>query len=135
MKLKKFNAERNRGYHQLQAMVSVNVNGCWSFNKKAIEDLNLKVKAKLNLLQDGDNPVDWFMELTQENEGLMLREYRNKQILVTNKEAARELFAALGLKNSGKKSVRIPIATEPVEGGYYALITKKVITENPVNKL
>lgn len=135
MKLRKFNAERSRGYINAQAMVTVTIKGAFSFNKKAISELQLKPGIKVNLLQDGEHPVDWYMEKTTEKSGMPIRNYSNKQLLFTNKHAATEIFKSLNLFGD-RKSIRIPISTVPVEEGkYFAFITKKVVQNNPVNNL
>lgn len=119
MKLKKFNREQCKIRMTGKPQIRVSTTGTFAFNLLAGTKLELKEGQKLNFYQDEDRPKDWYFEKTTEQDGLVIRKYK-EGFMCAGSEIARKLLKACITDNS--KSKAFLVSTEP-ENGMYAIIT------------
>jgi hypothetical protein len=120
MELIEFNQTGTR--HEDSAMMSISHNGIIRFNRAAFDKIGLKHGDRISFYQDKKQPMDWYFKVT--DRGARLRHDTGGSSLATNfTNVAKEILKSLGIS----KIVRLRVATEPVEDGYYAIITRSGI--------
>lgn len=102
--------------------MSVSENGIIRFSKYAMDEIGLHDGDRITFYQDKKNPMDWYFKKTEEGARLRLDTSRNS-ICINFSMVAKKILQSIGTD----KITRIRIATEPVDGGYYAIITRSVI--------
>lgn len=125
MILKKFNRQQcSRRFHNpRKPHVTI---ACWGvilFNNGASELFGFKPGDRVNFYQDEARPKDWYIEKTEDTDGLQVRMCKTGFACSTS-EITREMLKPFDLK--GKKSITFPIALSPDENGYYAILTSVV---------
>jgi len=120
MDLIEFNQTGTR--HEDLPIMSVSQNGIIRFNRNAYEKIGLVHGCRISFYQDRQQPLDWYIKIS--DKGARLRYETSKSSLAVNfSNVAKEILKSIGCN----KIVRLRVATEPVEGGYYAIITRGVI--------
>lgn len=103
--------------------ITLSKRGVITLSKKAIDAIGLKEGDGIEVYQDADAPTDWYV---RPGEGLKLRSYNNIGLL-TNSVAVTNDFFECFPEHATAKSARFLLSTEPISGGYYAIITRKAL--------
>lgn len=113
MKLKKFDSTTANG-HSNKPSIFFSKAGTIALNKEFSSKIGLEVNDKVSIVQDEENPDDWYLLIDDEN-GFPLRE--NKDRLIFNNATTAK--AVIDYFKFRTKSVRFQIATEstPIEDG------------------
>jgi hypothetical protein len=98
--------------------VSINPNGNFSFSAELSATLQL-TKTGVEFIQDEDRPTDWYLELSTAESSLPLRDDKGG-VKLQCAFLAKEILKSLGLDSAH----RFQVATEPVEGNMFAILTK-----------
>jgi len=119
MKLKKYNRRNVLGRLSAYPTLAVSKSGIIRVNSRAMVCFGLTVGSKINIVNDQESPRDWYVELTDEPDGLVLR--KSNSALACNSATI-----AFEMKNIIKDATTVVmrIATEPVPGypRMYALL-------------
>ena len=114
--VKQIPVRSNRGKHP---SISIHKSGSMRFSALAVKEFSFKKGIRINLYQDKDNPTDWFFKY--EEDGLLGRIGENgKAFYIQSTSIAKDILSSLGFL----KKVQMRIAIKPIEGGYYAILTK-----------
>jgi len=124
MKLKKFNRKdcsinRGDGF----AYITLEKIGIIRLNRNAAELIGLSVGDKLNVINDEDNPRDWYIEKTTDDDGLIMRKHSDSGSICSNaKVITDEIRKSLGVET---KTLRFRIAGKPAfdDSNIYAILT------------
>lgn len=121
MELITYDAQNCRRQSNPDPEIRFNRSGIITINKKACVSLELKEGDQLKFHQGKKKKRDWYIEKVNLN-GLVLK--RNKAagsqaLLIQSATICKEVLASLGKD----KPVKIPVATSPVDGKYFALLT------------
>ena len=100
-----------------KSSINISKGGPMSFSKAIVRAIGLKNGVFVSFYQDEDNKMDWYV--TIEKEGLPIR-VSNGSTVCSSASIAHEILKSIGLKRKASLLVSI----EPIEGGYYPLITK-----------
>lgn len=103
-----------------KASVRIEPRGTLSFSGRCRKDLGLAEGDKIIIHQDKSRPKDWYISKTDSEYGLTLRKQGPAQLIVNAKSIVRKIYESLGVAGGSKTFI---MATEPVEGEYYAIIT------------
>lgn len=106
-----------------KAAITMSKNGLITISKKAAEAIGFKEGDGIEIFQDIDAPTDWYI---RPGDGLKLRLY-NQKGFVTNCSSVVSDFFECFPEHATAKSVRFLLSTEPIAGGYYAIITRKAL--------
>ncbi len=129
MKFTKFDKSNMSNVRTGEAIIRFATKGANSISKTAAEGIGLTEKDKVAILQDNDNPEDWYLIKDKEN-GFPLREYSNGQFCFNCSAMARAIIKAFDLDTT---SVSFKIQTDgqkcdDIKGGQIYLI----ITSDPM---
>jgi len=121
MKLKIYNADNAASTGKSsKPTLSFSKNGLISFNKAAVLKHGLKEGMKVEIAEDEENDGDWYFKVGSEN-GFILRSYKGGEdgrLNFNSSKIVTYITEPLGLEKAN-----IPIAPEPTEEGWYALLT------------
>jgi len=101
-----------------RATIHLNRAGAFFFSAKLIELIGFEEGKCIEFFQDERRPKDWYFRIS--STGIPLR--RNKKYAsaaVNSSYVANSILNSIGFE----KSITIPVATEPIDGGYYAILT------------
>ena len=117
-----------------QAVITFNTGGNIAITKYAAEKLGLAAGNKVSLLQDTENPKDWYLSVG-DAEGFELRPRSgNGSVQFNNVALVEKVLTSLGLSSNAS----FPLVTEPqnVEGGgkVHSIITSRVKSKEPPKK-
>lgn len=121
MNLKKYNRSDCKFMPSGKPTIRISVKGTFCLNKAAAVALNLKPGDKITFLQDQDTQIDWFIEKTKEQDGLILRNQASGALVLNAQPIAKKFLASI--KKDGASTTCI-VATNPVDEKYYAIITR-----------
>ncbi|MCF8339205.1 MAG: hypothetical protein K9I74_14605 [Bacteroidales bacterium] len=101
-----------QGGRTAPAKVSISTYGVISFNREAIRMAGLNEGDTVELVQDKNNPEDWYF--TKSKVGFMLRKNsRLPRLMCNNSVTCRRFFRSL--KEGDKKTLSMPVGTEPTK--------------------
>ena len=122
MKLKKFNRSTQGRATKGVPAVTVSGKGLIRVNTPAQELLALKSGDKINLFQDEERPVDWFIEKTGEEGGLIMRSDTSGGLICNAALITSMLLKSIGANGN---TVYMLIAQMPIEDGspIHAILT------------
>jgi len=129
MKLKEFNVSNSRYFaNKKDPRVRFNKKaGLISFSIAAIKLLDLKKEDRVIILQDEENPEDWYINKTQSKSRFALRFQDNKKGVFFNCALiTRRILDSLGFEG---KSCSMPISKKPIDNNgekYYLIITSNI---------
>ncbi len=101
------------------AEIAITKAGVIRFNALAVRELDLKPGDKVAFYQDRKQPVDWYFKAGKE--GAPLRETNSGSLICNFSLPARNM-----LKQFSKDKLKVRVATTPVDGGYYAILTRGI---------
>lgn len=123
MKLKKFTRDDVHRRKAERCMLHITAKGKLTFSREASSALNIGEASRIYLHQDEERPIDWYIEVTSDKEGIECK--RNASTGVLGFQCAflaQEILKSIG--KSAVKSIRLPVSHVPTEGKLYAIITK-----------
>lgn len=122
MDLVKYDASCQGSNGSIIPNVSFSKGGIIRINRAAAEMLELNDGSRIAILQDKNNPDDWY--LAKDKEGFVMRKNgSDRHSFATNcSRVAKKLMGHFGLT----ETTRIQLGTETVEGEYWPLITAKL---------
>jgi hypothetical protein len=135
MKLKEFNLDNSKLANPGECTLRVNSKaGLFSFSKEASKLLELDEKTKVTFHQDEESPTDWYVKVTTEKNGFLLRKKDNVAEHAFNCTAiAKSILDSIKPTKTATPHVAcgFKISKEPIdiEGEKYWLI----ITAAPLN--
>jgi hypothetical protein len=91
MKLITFDASSCKASRIGESTIRLHKSGLTTFTKTAVEKLNLEVGQQVAIVQDEENPTDWYLVLDAEN-GFALREYANGALMFCNAFIAKTII-------------------------------------------
>ena len=100
-----------------KSTINISKSGPMTFSKAIVRAMGLKNGMNVSFYQDLDNKIDWYVRV--EIEGIPIR-MSNITTVCSSASIAKEILDSIGLK----RKVNVLVSIEPIEGGYYALITK-----------
>ena len=102
--------------------INITKSGVIRISSHAVKEIGLVDKEEINFYQDEDNPSDWY--LIPEKDGLRMRASAGdgSSLLCNSAGTAKNLLKSVGMT----RTASMLVATEPIEGGYYAIITSSV---------
>jgi hypothetical protein len=116
-----YDAQTCRGKSDDSPQVRFNRSGIITINGKACLALELKEGDQVKIHQDKKSKKDWYLEKVTMN-GLKLRLNKAagcKGLNFQSSMICKEVLSSLGID----KPVKLPIATTPTDGRYYALLS------------
>ncbi len=134
MKFKRFDRSVNR--MSSKPIFAFTKSGAISLNRSTMDHLGLKSKDKVELLQDEDNPKDWYVAKSTSEHGFVLRHGGKKSDSLIFNSRSTTIAIQQSLQISTDSSFRIPVAPQPMvdEGNqYWALLTRGVIVKEKTN--
>lgn len=119
MKKKVFNVTSLGQRGGLGNHVTVSRVGLILFSRDLSAALTVK---RINIVQDADKPADWFIEPTNDENGILLRKHPTDEArkCIQSSAIAREILSSIGIDGGG---ATIQVGSERVDN-MYALITK-----------
>lgn len=129
MKLKVYTPDKLPAKDKGKPVIYVNlITGRFRIHVKIQERLGLSVGDKLIFAQDEDNPSEWFVAKSNNEEGFELKRYahmngKENTILFNNTTLVKTIFASAEFEG---ESGRLVVGTESTKVGellYYPLIT------------
>lgn len=132
MKLVKFDKSNCATIRTKQAAVTVKADGQIVVNNEAATKVGLKATDTIALLQDSENPKNWY--LVKDKDGFKLRASgKTTPVLVTyNPVVVKNLLESLGIKS--ENAVRFKLSTEAVKHekqSLYAILTSEFRISEP----
>jgi len=134
MKLKEFNTSNSKTATPGEPTIRLNSKaGLFGISKAAAELLSLNDTSKIVIVQDEENPTDWYIKVSTDQNAFTIRKGKNasdysfnctpvtKSILDSIKPALKPVFVAAGFKLS-----KTPVEIE--DSTYWT-----IITANPIN--
>lgn len=105
--------------------------GTMKFSADLVRNLKIDTETKVNIIQDEERPKDWYIELTKESDGLQVKEKKSASGKFKEYVIQSIFLSRLILKESElpEKTIRLLVATEPVEKNMHAIITKSANTK------
>nr|WP_321357212.1 hypothetical protein [uncultured Draconibacterium sp.] len=122
MKLKTYSREDCKYRYAGSPVFRVEKSGVLKLSKQAYEQIDLKAGEKILILQDQERPTDWYIQKTNNEDGFVLRESSN-HLAFNAKNIAIEILKSLGVEF---KAMSFQMSTNPIDGKYYAILTKSV---------
>jgi len=119
--------DRTHSVRKMVAAITISKVGVLRLNKKAAQLLGIANGDRVSLFQDENRPQDWYISKT--DSGLICRNAYGKDReakVANNARLAAELHEQFA---PSEKSVTIQMAQEPIDVGYYALITAKLVAK------
>lgn len=109
-----------------QAVITFNTGGNIALTKNAAETLGLKAGDKVALLQDTDNPKDWYLSVGDAQGFELRKRTENGSVQFNNVSLVDKVLRSLGISNNAS----FPLVAEPqnLEGGgkVYPIITSRI---------
>ncbi len=126
MNLKQLNRETVKSIRRGKLSLMISKVGSFTFSKNAVKNLLLQDGDYIELIQDVDNPKDFYLTKSNEKNGYKLRRYYslNSAISFNSSAIASLIFKSLHI--SGKNAISCLISPEPIiENGnkIWAIIT------------
>ncbi len=108
--------------HNKFPSLSIHKSGVLRLNKTAVTALDFKHGDAFEVLQDEENPQDWYIAKTTNENALIWRKDSSGAMLCNVKYIADKILKSLGITG---KAAKFRIATEEVEEGLkaYAIFT------------
>ena len=108
--------------------ITMRRSGVISINGGSIQLTKLKAGDAIAILQDEDNPEDWY--LTKDDDGFLLRDggKASKTLNANNSAFVNKMFDALGIHTEA--GVRFQLAPQPTKEG--KMILHGIITSKPI---
>ncbi len=128
MKIKRFSRENTGQHHIGKPTVHISKTGLISFSRNSVESLNLKQNDRVELIQDEDNPQDWYVVTVENEGGFILRKGTYGQLLFNSSMVVDLIQKSLPLELR-KDSLTFLIASQPeeIEGEkIYAILTSSI---------
>ncbi len=125
MNLKKFNKLNAAiGKAGMLPTISFSLRGTIRFNMAAVELLGLKKDTPIEILQDTDEPIDWYIHIPTKKEDIenafKTHTFKGKkEVQINSKILAEEFLESI----DEAETKRARINTQPNEQGYYAILT------------
>ena len=123
MKLKKFNRSSTLTGRQGSGLpvLGISKSGIIRINTKAGELLSVADKDRINILQDEERLIDWFVEKTTEADGLVMRKCSGGGLVCNSVTITKQMMSSLRID----KATSMRIAPAPIEDGsaIYAILT------------
>lgn len=123
MKLKKFNRTSTLTGRQGIGIPALGISksGIIRLNTKACELLGVADKDQINILQDEERLIDWFVEKTTDADGLIMRKCTGGGLVCNSVTITKQMMASLRID----KSTTMRIAPGPIDDGsaIYAILT------------
>jgi hypothetical protein len=101
-------------------MISFEKKGIIRLNKFATDALLIKVNDRINILQDEDNPRDWYIEKTTEEEGLVMRKHNTGSVCCNSISIVSAFRKSHGF--TGTISLRIATQMAFDDSGMHAIL-------------
>lgn len=121
MKPKIYNRKREKNYMSFFPHLRITTQGRFFLNKRAANDLNLNKGDLVNLVQDEENPRDWYLKKTDDEAGFPLSvQGKHRGVSFSSSTIRNVMFKSLGLP---LLSTTFRISNKPIEGGYFPIIT------------
>ena len=124
MKLRKFNrgTQVSRGVSDIPYF-SISRKGIIRLNTKAMDLLGVEPTDKINVYNDEERPADWYVEKTNEPEGLIMRKCSGGGVICNSAGITGNILKALRIDKENTATMRI--APNPIEEGstIYAILT------------
>lgn len=124
MDLITYDAQSCRNHNSVDPEIRFNRSGIITINKKACTELNLIEGGQVKFHQDKKVKKDWYIEKVTLG-GLILKQNHKAGCAGLNIQSSmicREVLASL----NKDKPVKLPLATTPTDGKYYALLTSSL---------
>jgi hypothetical protein len=121
MELITYDAQTCRGHSDDTPNVRFNKAGIITISGKACQALDLNEGDQVKFHQDKKNKKDWYLEKVTLN-GLKLKQNKKAGCKGLNLQSAMICKEVLSSLNKDKP-VKLPIATTPTDGKYYAFLT------------
>ena len=123
MKLKKFNRGSTLTGRLGSGLPTLGISksGIIRLNTKACELLGVADKDQINILQDEEHHIDWFVEKTTDSDGLIMRKCSGGGLVCNSVTITKQMMASLRID----KPTTMRIAPAPIEDGLaiYAILT------------
>ena len=131
MKLKAYNKENMSGHKLDEPYISLSRQGMISISEPAVEAIGLVLGDKISLLQDEDDPVNWYLMKDPDN-GFVTRVYKGSKGLCFNAaKLAKTFLDELQYENTHRATFKIITEGQEVENfdTLYAVITTEPLKE------
>lgn len=128
MKLIKFDAINTRSHRSGEATIRFHKVGLISISKQGCVDLELKAGQNISIVQDEENPEDWYLLVNDEN-GFTLKDYKNTGgLFMQSAFIAKSIIGALEL-NANSVSFKLATKKADNEDGLtlYAILTPSAV--------
>lgn len=103
--------------------ITVSKKGTIALSAKAVHHLKLQDGDEIEFYQDADAPSDWYIT---PGVGVRLRKTNGGGLKANCSVVALDLLSCVP-GSEAENSIRMPLSTQPIEGGYYAIITRRAI--------
>lgn len=128
MKLKKYDSTNCVGLRtNKEPLITFNLRGIISLNESALLLMDLSPGDAFSLLQDEDEPNDWY--IAKDSNGFTLRNFGKTKSCATNSKALVQIFIKC-IDKSGTGVLRVKIAKDPTKVGkekYYGILLPSAI--------
>jgi hypothetical protein len=121
MELITYDAQSCRGQSCTGPEIRFNRSGIVTLNSKVCQELDLHEGDQIKVHQDKKKKQDWYIEKVTMGGLKLKKNHAAGSIALTIQSAliCKEVLLSLGKD----KPVKLPVATTPLDGKYYALIT------------
>jgi len=118
MNLKKIESERIKNG---LCYIRINKKGVMACSSQMSRVIGLKAGDFVSFSQDLDNPTDWYFKKSDDKTDLMVRNGNadKTSIIIASASIANKILDSTN--NTG--SAMFMVSTQPIEGGYYAILT------------
>ena len=125
MKLKEWNSSNQKTRKDKTCFINFHKKGMISFSSGLFEKLNLSAGDKITLLQDEENPKDFYLSTNTTN-GITLRKIASGALMANLVSFTTVLFEELkNLIPENKESIRLKVSTS-IHEGMYAILTREL---------
>jgi hypothetical protein len=124
MELITFDAQTTRGHADANPEIRFNRSGIITINTKACQALNLSEGDQIKFHQDKKKKADWYIEKVTLNGLITKCNHKAGCVALTIQSAmiCKEVLLSL----NKDKPVKLPVATTPTDGKYFALLTSSL---------
>lgn len=87
----------------------------FNINREAAELMELKLNTRVDIIQDEESPMDWYITKSEDPNAFVLASWREneKSFLIRSTALVRKMFSALKF-DSSVKSYSLPIGLDPI---------------------
>lgn len=129
MNLKTFNRTDCKFNNDGTPRICVSKVGLFTFNKHAVNKLELQKNEKIEIHQDQEQTIDWYISKTNNPDGLILRGNTAGGLCTNAQKIAKILLKSIN-KTGQTSSFRLAIVPEKIKGKeYYAILTRSINAE------